>query len=249
MKDRIARLYANVRQDIRIFGVWGALPYFLDRGLARTSAGKVRLHKYWIVAQPVERPESARTTSSSGAFDVYSVTESNARFEDYPRPAQVIRARFRQGGQCLVAYRQETFVGYIWFNTGPYQEDEVRCRFVPQPAGRASWDYDAFVAERYRLGRAFKLLWKAALASLYTQDVRVSYSRISAYNSGSLAAHTRLGARRVATVYFLCVGKTQWMWGTLPPYISISVAASHRPTLRVEREPVATTRATSSSRD
>lgn len=232
MKRRIARLYANVLQDIRIFGVWGALPYFLDRVLARASAGTVRLHKYWIVAQPVE-PQFENAKPSSGAFQVQPITESNARYEDYPRPAEVIQARFRQGGQCLAAYRQGAFVGYIWFNIGPYYEDEVRCCFVPRPRGQAAWDYDAFVVERYRLGRAFKLLWSAALTSLYTQRVRMSYSRISAYNSGSLAAHTRLGARRVATLYFLCVGKAQWMFGTLPPYVSISVAASHMPTLHV----------------
>ncbi|HYW75892.1 MAG TPA: N-acetyltransferase [Gammaproteobacteria bacterium] len=197
--------------------------------MARASAGRVRLHKYWIVAQPVEPPALRK----GSAFEVWTVTESNARYEDYPRPAAVIRERFRQGGQCLAAYRNDVFVGYIWFNLGPYHEDEVRCRFVPQPEGRASWDYDAFVVERYRLGRAFKLLWTAAMESLYAHGVIVSYSRISAFNAGSLAAHTRLGAERVATLYFLRIGKVQWMLGTLTPYFGISFAPSCPPTVCV----------------
>lgn len=133
----------------------------------------------------------------------------------------------------MAVYHKEAFVGYIWFNVGPYYEDEVRCRFVPRPQGQAGWDYDTFVVERYRLGRAFTLLWSSALASLYEQGVRVCYSRISAYNAGSLAAHKRLGAQRVGTLFFLCAGRLQCMVGSLPPYVSLSVASSYAPTLYV----------------
>lgn len=230
MWERIARLFENIVQDVRLFG-WGALAYFLDRVLSRASAGAVRLHKYWIVAQPVRPPATESGRTFGGTFDVRVVTEDDARYEDYPRPEEVIRRRFRQGGQCLAAYRQGTFVGYIWFNMGPYYEDEVRCRFVPCPRAQASWDYDAFVVPRYRLGRAFSSLWSAALESMYAQGARVSYSRISAYNGPSIAAHTRLGSSRVATVYFFRLGRLQWMVGTLPPHTGISVFGT--PTLRV----------------
>lgn len=237
MIERIGRLFAHGRQDIRLFGFWGAVPYFADRILTRASAGRVRLHKYWIVAQPVEPPAAPTDEASHRGFELRRVTQADARYEDYPRPEAVIRARFRNGGQCLAAYRQNVFVGYIWFSVGPYDEDEVRCRFVPLPRGKASWDYDAYVVERYRLGRAFKLLWDAALASLDAQGVQVSYSRISAFNSSSVAAHTRMGARRIGTLMFFCAGSLQCMISSLPPYVSLSDSRSRSPELDIERKP------------
>ena len=230
MRERIQSLAGHLREDIRLFGVGGTVPYLIDRALARASGGTVRLHKYWIVGQPVCAP-AGKARARASDFTVREVTEADARYEDYPRPESVIRARFRQNARCLACYRGEQFVGYIWFNVGPYIEDEVRCRFVPQPPGRASWDYDAFVCERYRLGRAFKLLWDATFTALESEGVAVSYSRISAFNAASLAAHRRMGSERVGTLFFLQAARLQCMLSSMSPFVHLSIAHHSKPTV------------------
>lgn len=230
MIARMRALGNHLREDVRLFGVTGVVPYLTDRILDRSSGGAVRLHKYWIMAQPVRSPEGRNRARESG-LEIREVTAASARYSDYPRPPEVIRARFAQDARCLACYREDKFVGYIWFNLGPYEEDEVRCRFVPRPVGRASWDYDAYIVERYRLGRAFKTLWDAAFATLDQRGVRVTYSRISAFNAASVAAHRRMGSTRVGTLFFLRIKHYQWMIGSIAPFLHWSRSESSRPTV------------------
>lgn len=230
MIARIRALARHLRQDVRLFGVMGVVPYLADRMLDRASDGAVRLHKYWIVAQRVRSPDSGGS-ARLGDFEICDVTAASARYSDYPRSREVIRARFAQDAQCLACYRKDDFVGYIWFNVGPYEEDEVRCRFVPRPVGHASWDYDAYISEPYRLGRAFKRLWDGAFKRLQEHGVRVTYSRISAFNAASIAAHQRMGSKRVGTLFFLRFKRFQCMLGSIPPFLHLSGSELSRPTV------------------
>jgi len=150
-----------------------------------------------------------------------------------PRPTSVIHNRYRQGGICLCATKDGTPIGYIWFNLGPYEEDEVRCRFAPTPAGRSSWDYDVYVAPQYRGSFTFARLWDAANEHLRERRVDWSMSRISAFNAESLASHSRLQAQRVGTATFLEIGRIQLMFSSLPPRFDVSWNPRRRPQLDV----------------
>jgi hypothetical protein len=116
---------------------------------------------------------------------------------------------------------------------GAYEEDDVRCLFVLEPAGEASWDFDVFVDPTARLGFAFLRLWDEANRLLSSEGVKWSISRISAFNVGSLASHRRLGLRRIASAVFVCVGPVQLMFATCRPYVHLALGAASRPVMRL----------------
>jgi hypothetical protein len=149
------------------------------------------------------------------------------------RPASTLASRFAQGARCLVAAKQDELAGFLWFVTGPYEEDEVRARFVPGPAGAAAWDFDVLVMPQYRMGRLFSYLWARANAELAARGVRHTMSRISAFNAASLASHKRLGASIVGSALFVCVGRLQLMRSSLRPGWHFSWRPDQRPTLVV----------------
>ncbi|MCC6198362.1 MAG: GNAT family N-acetyltransferase, partial [Burkholderiales bacterium] len=149
------------------------------------------------------------------------------------RPAEVIAARFAQGARCLAAAKQGRLAGFLWFVVGPYEEDEVRARFVPEPAGAASWDFDVMVLPQYRMGRLFSYLWTRANAELAKAGVRHTMSRISAFNAGSLASHQRLGATIAGSALFVCAGRLQVMRSSLRPHWHVSWRPDQRPVLIV----------------
>lgn len=103
------------------------------------------------------------------------------------------KRRFGQGAECLALYCGDRVVATLWFLVGPYLEDEVRCRFVPLPAGQCSWDFDVFVDPAHRITGAFAALWDAADAELARRGVIASLSRISAFNPASLRGPGRPG--------------------------------------------------------
>lgn len=215
-------LVGNARLAVQAFGILDGLLYTMGRVLQVLSGSRARLFKYYLVAQPVpEKPWLP--PGKPERVIVKAVGMADAARVAFPRPAEVIRARYAQGGKCLAAYKDGEFLGFIWYNLGLYLEDEVRCRFLPLPRGRASWDYDVYIDPRHRFGRLFARLWDELNARLRDCGVRWTVSRISAFNAESRKSHTRLGARNVGTALFLCVGHVQVFWGTVKPYIHLSV--------------------------
>jgi hypothetical protein len=116
---------------------------------------------------------------------------------------------------------------------GPYDEDEVRARFVPVPAGQACWDFDVTILPDFRMSRLFGLLWTRASEELSSTGIRWTVSRISAFNGGSIASHRRLGAKIVGTALFLCAGRWQLMGSTLRPKLHLSWREDQRPVMPV----------------
>jgi GNAT superfamily N-acetyltransferase len=153
---------------------------------------------------------------------------------EFPRPAEILESRYEQGSACFAAYRAGDFAGFIWLAPGTYLEDEVRCTFVPGPAGSACWDYDVYVTPGERTGIAFMKLWSAALEHLRQRGVEWSASRISAFAPASLAAHKRMGAVCVGQAFFLVAFGLQAMVASVPPYLHLSASRRSHPTLRVE---------------
>jgi hypothetical protein len=192
----------------------------------------VRIVKYHITAQPVALPARDRG-SRTGSFELASADAECPMFAHVARPRDIIRSRFAQGARCIVAVSKGRLAGFLWYVVGPYEEDEVRVRFVPSPAGRTAWDFDVMIMPEYRMGRLFGYLWLRANAELHALDVRHTLSRISAFNASSLASHRRLGAKVVGSAFFLCIGRWQLMRTSLSPRWHVSWRPEQRPTVTV----------------
>jgi len=183
--------------------------YLMRRGLALIG---VRQFRYRLVAQPVSpRPLLARPPSG---LEIRAVGPKEYQSGWFPRPSSTIDFRFRQGAICWVAFSKEQPVGCLWIVPGPYQEDEVYCRFIPHPVGRVAWDFDVYVTEDMRLTRTFALLWDTANAWLREHGFQWPASRIDTLNESSWRAHAAMGARQVGETVFWQLGQHQVSHGT-----------------------------------
>lgn len=230
---------SKFRRAVTHLGWWDATLFAVARILLVVTASRVRLVKYYFVVQPVKAPRADRrsATSRSGVFQLQWVDLNCPVFAQVERPPEVLAARFAQGARCLLATRVNgEFAGFLWFVIGPYEEDEVRARFIPQPIGRAAWDFDVAIAPRFRVGRLFSYLWETANVEMQAAGVLGSMSRISAFNAASLAAHQRLGARIVGQAIFICAGRFQWIVSSLRPRYYWSWRIDQRPEIIIDSD-------------
>jgi hypothetical protein len=84
------------------------------------------------------------------------------------------------------------------------------------------------------MSRAFLRLWDATNAYLRERGIEWTISRISAFQARSQAAHRRLGAQRVASALFLCLGAIEIAFFTRWPYAWLSLGARSRPELFID---------------
>ncbi len=226
------RIRDSFKATVKTLGWINGPLYLLTRGLDRISGGRVRIVKYDLAVQPLGEgfPLPYRR---SAKMELRELREGDPLLEHIGHPAAVIAARFRQGGRCLAAVCGDELAGFLWWVEGAYEEDEVRCRFVPAPAEVSVWDFDVYVAPSYRGGMVFARLWGAANHDLSARGFRQSCSRISAFKPESLAAHGRLGARVVSKALFFCVGGVELMFATRYPWMHLSLSRASRPALRV----------------
>lgn len=212
------------------------LLYLLSRVLNRLFGERLRLVKYYFVAQPVvAAPAPVPQRPRAGRFHIDWAPPDHPAFAHCGRPAAVIAARFAQGARCLLATAEHgQLAGFLWYIADGYDEDEVRARFVPAPHGAAIWDFDVTIFPQYRMSRLFAQLWAKATADLASRGVRHTLSRISAFNPMSIASHQRLGATVLGSALFVCVGGWELMLSTRQPRVHLSWRADQRPVLRVE---------------
>jgi hypothetical protein len=201
--------------------------------LATVSRSRVRLRKYYFVAQPV-RTQPWLPGKRGAQLEVRRVFPADPLIQAFPRPPQVMPYRFQQEAVCLAGLKDGGFIGFLWFTVGPYQEDEVRCRYVPLPAGKSAWDFDVFLAPEHRSGIAFLKLWDEANRFLAAREVRWSLSRISAYNRQSLMSHTRMGATRIGTALFFSIGRLQLAVSTRRPFVHLSFGERSFPSFALD---------------
>ena len=218
-------------KTLRSMGAFVGALYVVSRLLALLSLGRIRLIAYHLVAQPIL--EGVPTTTRNRGIEVREVGPEEVFALPVERPLDVLKARFGQGARCLVASQRSRFLGFLWFVRGPYEEDEVRCLFVPLPHEIAVWDFDVYVEPSARLGFAFHRLWDEANRLLSSIGVKWSLSRISAFNAGSLASHRRLGSVRIATAAFLCAGPAQVLLASTRPYFHFAMRRTSRPVMRL----------------
>ena len=224
--DRLVALFRELPPGL-------AVEYLLRRGLSPLGA---RLHHYLLVLQPVAEGPLLPARRPS-AFTIRPISEEEYRTSWFPRPESVIRARFAQGARCWVAFRRGEAVGCQWLVPGPYDEDEVRCRFVPSPPGRVAWDFDIYIVPELRLGRLFLQLWDTANAWMRSEGLQWSASRIDALNQASVNSHLRMGARVVGDLWFLSIGDRLQL-ARWPGGLHVSVREDDVPEVEVEAPPM-----------
>ncbi len=153
---------------------------------------------------------------------VREISTGDPAIKAMPLSSDVIAYRRRQGAHCLGLFLKERMIGYLWFCLGPYDEDEVCCRFIPRPAEKAAWDFDVYLLPEHRGGLCFLRLWDAGNAFLRERGRSWSCSRISVFNRASILAHHRMGAERLGTATFLALGSCQLMISSLRPRLNLS---------------------------
>lgn len=212
--------------------------------MVKISKGQFRLYRYYFIAQPVARTPLL-PAGRGKTIQVKPAYEHDEMIGQFPRPATVIRERFKQGARCLVALKEEQFIGFLWLLLGSYQEDEVRARYTPLPAGKAAWDFDVYVAPEFRVGLTFPRLWDTANQVLIENNILWSCSRVSAYNTGSLGAHARLGALSAGSAIFLRAGRWQVTLASISPYFHLSSHAGSFPEFRLKTDELSNTQSSS----
>ena len=222
-------LLAKFRGLVRELGLSRAFCYLLHRVGAK-SGGLLAAHCYLLVAQPIPA-EPLLPVGRGRSIVVRQLDPQDPLLLALPLDETVLAYRASQGAACFAAFKGEAIIGCLWLCLSTYDEDEVRCRYRPAPAGKASWDFDVYLAPEHRSGLGFARLWDEANAFLRQRGVAFSWSRISAFNPVSLASHARLGARVAGHATFLRVGPCQLMVTSLPPRWHLSFRRTDRPSI------------------
>lgn len=218
----MVKIYKRIRELLTEKGYFNTGIFILNRLFLKISGNNIRIYRYYFVAQPVkDRPYLPLSRGKNIVIREINTTDPIRQY--FPRPPAVIDARFKNGAVCLTASKEEKFVGFIWLMFGPYQEDEVRARFIPHPREKAVWDFDVYVAPDHRVGFTFLRLWDEANQMLREKGVQWSFSRISALNTKSLNSHTGFGLKIIGHAIFLCIGSWQLTLSSLSPYIHLSL--------------------------
>ena len=227
-RTRVQRIRALVGElGLSIAGL-----YLVHRIAVRLSRGRARLIPYAFYAQPIGSGLLSAVRHDANTV-VVAVASSDPICAAFPRPASVVMQRFDDDARCYVARVKGSFGGYIWISRDRHDEDEVRCRYILSSPKISVWDFDVYVEPRLRFGRTLVRLWSHVDQAMASEGVRWSFSRISLFNSGSAAAHRRLGAVRRGTAVFLVLGPAQLALLSVAPFVHASWGNSAGPSIRL----------------
>lgn len=137
------------------------------------------------------------------------------------RRSEWVQARLIRGDRCLAAFKEGQLIAFLWLARQHYPEDEARCDYQLK-SPHLAWDYDVYVAPKYRATRLFAQLWDEANHWLQQQGVRWTVSRISAFNGASIHAHQRRGAMISGAAIFIRIGKVQILLSNRRPFFHLS---------------------------
>jgi hypothetical protein len=221
----------KLTSPFKAFGLTGGLAYFASR-LVAALPGSSALYVYDFMVQPVVEG-SLLPTRIGRNLEIREIPPGDPHLELMPPSAEAIHWRFEQGAFCLGAFSKGQLVAYIWFCHGRYNEDEVRCDYVLNPADQSVFDFDVYVFPEHRMGLAFFGLWNGANHLLYERGIRYSFSRLTRFNRESRSAHEKLGWARVGGAVVLRTGNVEWLFASISPYVAISNAQARRPQVRL----------------
>ncbi len=223
---RIATLY-------RELGLGTGILYAVDRVL-QALPGHAGLMPYHLMAQPVTARR--KVGKPAGPIALRTPRPGDPLLRQLPRNLQELARRFDKGGTCLALTdtRDGSLLGAIWLLPEAYEEPEHRCQLVLPETPRCMLDVDAWVAPRARGGRTLARLWDGANEYMHQHGVQWSLSRVSAFNTPSLRAHARLGARRVGRQIFLYWARTELLLTDQAPYLAFSRQGGPAPVIRLQ---------------
>ncbi len=147
----------------------------------------------------------------AGSHAIEKIDRHAAVVESFPAsPGRSSPDASMTGAVCFVAMAEGAVCRILWLARHHYDEDEVRCRFDLVPPERCA-------SGLRRLRRNPTSVSAAPSRDSGTQQTPTctpkgcsgSLSRISAFNPVSLAAHRRLGIRKLSSATFLLIGKLQ----------------------------------------
>jgi len=230
-------MLTKILSPLREFGLVAGLLYGVDRALFRIGL-PIRLFFYELMIQPIaDKP--VLTSALNKGFTIREIKPGDPALALMPVSAKGLDERFAKPTVCLGAFRNDKLIAYMWLCLGPYEEDEVRCLFVPIPENRAVWDFDFYVFPEDRLGLGFVCLWDCANAYLRERGYCFSCSRVTRFNTSSRKAHNHFKWQRIGHTLFLCAKRLQVMVATVPPYLVVTFDRSSRPVIQIWTEPKA----------
>ena len=215
---------------------WRNTAWYLFKRVVEAFPGNVRLIRYVLVAQPV-RDQALIPPRWGRSISINQIAPDDHFLVDLPVTEEVLRYRFAQDALCFGAFRDGQIVGSLWLSFDFYDEDEVRCQFIPWPTDTAVWDFDVYIDPAQRGGIVFGRLWDAANEYLREREISWSLSRISAFNPASIAAHKRLGAVPRGWLTALRAGRWQMAICSVAPRIHLSCGSGSIPHYRVPAAP------------
>jgi hypothetical protein len=213
------------------FGFFTGLLYTTGRVLAKISPG-LRLYFYEIMVQPIpEKPLiPARLTKN---LEIREIKRGDPEVDLMPARADIKETRFKQNAICLGAFQKGRFIGYMWFCSYAYEEDEVRCTFLLSPVKEAVFDFDFYLFPEHRMGLGFIGMWNGANKFLNSRGIKYTFSRLTRTNIASRRAHNHLGWKCVGRTLFLQAWRVQFMAATIFPYLHLSFGNSGRVQLKL----------------
>lgn len=227
----LASAWTRLGGPLREFGWGNGLLYIVDR-ILRSLSPQLGLRVYELVAQPVTS-KPLLPASLSRHYTFAEIGPGHPDIEQMPARPDIKAQRFEQGARCLGAYKHGELVGFAWFCSARYHEDEARCTYeLAQPACSV-FDFDVYVMPAYRMGAGFAALWQGANAYLAQQGIGWTFSRVTRFNLASRRAHARLGAHVVGRAWFLQAWRVELMLSTLRPFVALTWRPAQRVRLRL----------------
>ncbi len=214
----------------RQLGIVNTILFAINRILI-LSPFSFKVIKYYFAAQKL----SSQPLLSGNRGSKFRVLEIDRNDKNNPcqRPESVIKDRYNQGANCLVAYKNTEFAGCLWYIKNRYKEDEVNCLYE-LPANDSVWDFDVYVEPKFRLSPVFLKLWDYTSDKLIKENRHWSLSRISAFNPNSLFSHKRMGAVIIGWAVFICLGAIQVTIANVSPFFHVSFGKASFPVFRLE---------------
>ena len=216
----------RITGPFREFGFLPGLLYAIDRVLSSLTP-KLRLYVYEFMVQPITA-ESLLPRTFKKQLVIREIKSGDPEIAMMPVRPEVMAARLETNATCLGAFKNETFVGYMWFCNPSYDEDEVRCTYVVHPAPEAVFDFDFYLFPEHRFGLGFVALWNGANEFLTQRGIRYTFSRLTRFNLASRRAHKHLGWKLVGRALFLQLWQVELMLASVFPYIHVSPTKTGR---------------------
>ena len=224
-------LLTRLAGPFREFGWAAGSAYMIDRGL-RSLSPNLGLYVYEFMVQPMGGPPLLPPNLCRN-LTFREIVKGDPAIAEMPAREDIKARRFEQGARCLGAYRKGLLIGYIWYATGRYEEDEVRCDYVLVDRAKSIFDFDLYVLPQYRLGVGFLGVWHGANQMLAPQGVRYTFSRLTRFNVASRRAHAHLGWKRVGVGVFLQLWGAEFMASSVAPYIGATFGPRQRITFKL----------------